>query len=102
MNKCCFCIPVATGIKILGALDTLNWLASIAQGNTFQMGILTLPTLTFAMMIMKDTRMARKLFFATFSLYRVILLVLFAYKVYKDIFEEPVEDEQKAVANVCD
>ena len=54
------------------------------------------------MMVVKDTRMARKLFFGTFLIYRAVLLVFFAYNVYRDIVHEPLANEQAAVATVCD
>ena len=102
VGKCCCCIPVATGILILGALDVLAWLTAVYRIDMFSFFVLLLPTLTFIMMIVNDCRQNRKYYFAAFLTYRIIFLCLLAFKVWKDVFDEPILDEQNAVANVCD
>ena len=53
------------------------------------------------MMLIEDCKRNRMLFFAGFTFYRIIFLCLVSFKVYKDFFDEPILDEQHAVANRC-
>ena len=39
VDKCCLCVPIGLGVKILGVLDVLNWLMGAMKGD-FLMSIL--------------------------------------------------------------
>ena len=52
-------------------------------------------------MMLMDIEKTRKLFFISFSATRVIFIILYIYKVYRDFIDQPVLDEQQAVANRC-
>ena len=52
-------------------------------------------------MLIQDTPRTRLYYYRVFTYFRIILLCLFAYKVYMDFFGKPTLMEQKAVANIC-
>ena len=101
VKKCCCCVPVKTGVLIFGALDFLMLLASMFKVDMISFAIQLYPSISFIAMLIKDNRQNRKFYFVSFLLYRIIIIVLYAFKVWKDIFEEPTLDEQNAIDIVC-
>ena len=101
VNKCCCCIPVKTGVLILGALDFLMLLKNMLKVDMNSFAIQLYPTTTFISMLIRDNRQNRKFYFTSFLLCRLIILVLYAVKVWKDVFEEPTPDELNAIDVVC-
>ena len=93
VKKCCFCIPVAFGVKILGALDILSLLNSIVKGDVFGLFLLLAPAVFFVLMLINDCKRNRMLFFLAFAFYRTVLLCLFGYKLFLDFYDEPILDE---------
>ena len=63
--------------------------------------MLVLPTFAFFWMMAADSRRSRGTYCLFFTLYRCVLFGLFLYKIYKDVFDEPILDEQMAVRNRC-
>ena len=63
-------------------------------GDFFQCGLYFAPAVTFVLMMLMDIEKTRKLFFISFSATRVIFIILYIYKVYRDFFDQPVLDEQ--------
>ena len=101
VNKCCVCVPLDLAVKILGALDLLMWLSAASNGDIFKFTLLLASCLTFTKLMLADSYLNRLNFFFAFAAYRVVLLALFGYNCWLDFAEEPVEDEKKAVQNVC-
>ena len=64
-------------------------------------GLLVLPTLAFFWMMGADSRRSRGTYYLFFLLYRCVIFGLFFNKIYLDVFDEPIMDEQKAVRNRC-
>lgn len=101
VTRCCFCFPLSLGVKILGALDILSLLNSVVRVDLLMLVLMVAPVLTFVLMLVEDSKRNRMLFFIAFAFYRFVLLTLFSYKVYLDFADEPILDEQHAVANRC-
>ena len=94
LSKCCCCVPVALGVKILGALDILSFVsAALVRFDIITMILLLAPVITFILMLIEDCKRNRMLFFAAFTFYRIVLLCLYFVKVYWDFFDEPPLDE---------
>ena len=59
VEKCCCCIPLPTGVKILGVLEILNWLINIWTGNMFNVCLFWLTPLAFILMLARDKKLHR-------------------------------------------
>ena len=94
VSKCCCCVPVALGVKILGALDILNLInAAVVRFDIVTMILLLMPVIAFILMLVEDCKRNRMLFFAAFTFYRIVLLCLYFVKVYWDFTDDPPLDE---------
>ena len=95
-------VPIALGVKILGAMECLNFLGSLLKLDFVMFSIESMAVLTFLLMMILDTKLNRKLFLAGFSIYKVILLCIFFLRINTQAFRGTnTLAAQNAIANVC-
>ena len=95
-------VPIALGVKILGAMECLNFLGSLLKLDFVMFSIESIAVLTFLLMMILDTKLNRKLFLAGFSIYKVILLCIFFLRINTQAFRGTnTLAAQNAIANVC-
>ena len=93
-RKCCCCIPVIYGVKILGLLDILLWVSAASTGDIFNFAALLLTSVIFIRMLIADSERIRKAYFIVYSTYRVLLLsILTYYCVVGLVAQQPSQDK---------
>ena len=101
VQACCMCMPVNLGVKILGCLDILLWLKAAHNGDIIQFTLLMFTCSAFALLLQRDTSMRRRNFFIAYLVFRVILVLMFISRIYRENEVEPSDEVQVAVENVC-
>ena len=74
VNRCCLCVPIGIGVKILGCLDVLNWLMGAMKGDVLLSILQFFPAVTFLWMMVSDQGRTRKYFLLAFIGSRVFIL----------------------------
>ena len=97
VKKCCCCVSISTGAKVIGALHAIGLLIGLMTMNPIKVAMEFFTGSTFVYMIYRDGEQSRLLFFSAFTVYVTILGLIELYFVVK-----PAENEEKLlVKNYC-
>lgn len=100
-QACCMCVPIGHAVKILGFIDIVLWVQAAHNADIIRFSLLMATSTLFALLMQRDTSIRRRNYFVAFTVYRVILALMFAYRIYKEAYIEQTLDFQLAVQNVC-
>ena len=82
VSACCMCMSVSTGVKILACLDFIMWLQATNRGDILHFFLTMFSCSAFALLLHNDCAKHRMLFFITYTVYRIILLVTYTFNIY--------------------
>ena len=77
IKKCCCCITVYVGVRILGVLDVMSCATSLFSLQFLKAALYIFPSIAFIWMCIKDRKLTRKAYFIVYLLYHLIQLALY-------------------------
>ena len=72
--RCCRCIPLGLGVKLIGLLDCARLLLGIYQLDMLAVWLYLSTSMVFVWMTMRDSFKTRQAFFVTYMLYHLVQL----------------------------
>ena len=85
-EKCCACLPVKLGIRLMGAVDIIFWVMAAHSGDIIRFALFMLSSSCFALLCQKDSQDRRRNFFFVYTACRIIMLLIFAGSIYSQFF----------------
>ena len=96
LSKCCCCVPVKTGVYIIGFLHLAGLILGIFTVNPIQISLEIFCGVTFVRMLYRDNAQSRLFYFAAYVVYVGIVGVLRLVFVFWD------KNEKQMVRDYCE
>ena len=97
VSKCCGCISIFVGTRILGAMGWVRFFGMAYTGAWLKATLAGVPAAAFLWLALRDVAPARLAFFATYAFYQMFYTVNAAI----DAYYGPSHDEVRAVRAEC-
>ena len=75
LSRCCCCISVATGVKILGVLTILSLLLELQEFHPLRMAANGVAAVAFVLMVLDQSEFKRRLFYYGYAVSEIVVYI---------------------------